>query len=385
MNIDAGGGFDTLQADFSAFADTIFTVDGAGVITSNHGTYSNFEQFLLTLGNGTNTVTTQGGNDTIYAFNGGINTIGTGAGNDVVLTIDGTSTIDGGAGDDQIFSFGGVDHVDGSADTDTWAGDYSAAAAGLAFSFDGATGAGTLSNGTTLAGIEGGGITTGSGNDSFTIAGDLIFSVDGGAGSNTLNRDDTGLTGVSSGSSFTDSGGGSFNAQIGNGLYSNIEIFNVTLSDDDNTAEVNLAPLTSGATLNLSGGAGFDTLQADFSAFADTTFTVDGAGAITSNHGTYSSFEQFNLALGGGTNTVTTRDGNDTVSAGLGGSNTISTGGGDDQIYSVGGIDHVDGGAGADYWAGDYTGVTADRYRSARRGTDADRHRRQRNAERRSR
>ena len=342
VSINASAGFDTLVASFSSFTGTTFTQAAGGVITSNHGTYSNFEQFALTLGGGTNTVTTQGGADYIYATNGG------------------TSTISTGAGDDYISSTGGVDHVDGGAGSDSWYGDYSASVTGLTFSFNGTTGAGTLSNGTTLAGIEGGTIFGGTGNDSFTIVNNPNFGVYGGDGSDTLNRNDAGLSGLYYYNYFSDNGAGGFNGSIGNTAFNGIENLNVTLSDDDNYAVVDTAPLASGATLNLNGGAGFDTLQAAFSAFANTTFTVDGLGAITSNHGTYASFEQFNLTLGGGTNTVTTQGGADYIYATNGGTNTISTGAGDDVIWSTGGVDHVDGGTGTNYWYGDYSAATTD-------------------------
>lgn len=334
MSINAGAGFDTLNADFAAFTSTTFTVAPAGATTTNRGTYNNFERFTLNLGGGTNSVTTQGGNDSITAHNGGTNTISTGA------------------GDDNIYSTGGADQINGGTGTDYWIGEYGTATTNLAFTLDGATASGSLSNGTTLMSIEGGSLNTGSGNDTFNITNfpsNTSFSVNGGDGVDTLNRSDAGLTGIYYYSSFNDAGNGSFHGSIGNTSFYGIENATVTLSDDDNLADVIATPLTAGASLVLDGGIGVDVLRINFSAQTDVTFSVDAAGTITSTYGAFSNFEQFTVYLGGGNNSVITQGGADTVYDSTGGNNTISTGDGADTIVTYYGTSMIDAGTGDDY------------------------------------
>ena len=80
---------DTLVADFTASSGTSFAMGFNFLIAANRGSYAGFEQFALTLGGGTNAVTTQAGNDTVFAANGGTNTITTGAGRDVIWSTGG--------------------------------------------------------------------------------------------------------------------------------------------------------------------------------------------------------------------------------------------------------------------------------------------------------
>ena len=337
ITLSGGLGFDTLNVDFSHLANTVFTEDAAGAITSNHGTFSGFEQFYIQLGSGTNTVVTQGGDHQVQAFYGVANAISTGGGNDLIQSDSGVDTIDGGAGNDR------------------WEGYYGSGGIARTFSYDGFTGAGSLSNGTTLSGIESGQISTGAGNDSFSILHSASFGVRAGAGYDTLVFNDAGLSGLTGGAlsaGFGYEGGGAMSGAVGGASISGIENATITLSDDDNVASVDGNIYASSALLNLSGGLGFDKLSAQFSNFADTNFVVDGAGNITSNHGTFASFEQFQFLLGGGTNTIVTADGNDEIRAFQGGTNTFSTGGGDDKIVTVGGVLHLDGGAGNDDWQG---------------------------------
>ena len=322
ISLSGGAGMDTLVADFSAFSGTSFAMGVNFLIAANRGSYAGFEQFALTLGGGTNAVTTQAGNDTVFAANGGTNTITTGAGRDV------------------IWSTGGIDHVDGGTGIDTWHGDYSAWSANLSFGYDGWSGAGALDNGTSFIHIEAGTLVTGSGNDAFFVDGPGGFSVDGGAGTDQLIRDDTGVIGLPYAASFDAGGPGSFTGQIGQHTFTSIEQINVALSEDDNYAFVDTAPLAGGATINLDGGGGTDTLAVDFATYSGITFTVDAVGNIASPRGTFLHFETFGVALGAGTNTVVTA-------------------GGDDTVYSLGGIDLFDAGAGFDTWGGDYSAATA--------------------------
>ncbi|NML96168.1 beta strand repeat-containing protein [Novosphingobium olei] len=348
LSLNGGVGSDTLAIDFSALSGTTFKDNGSGTVTSNRGTYAGWETYNITLGAGTNAVTTAGGGDTVSASSGGANTIATGAGNDTINSV------------------GGADKVDGGADFDTWNGNYSAATSALTFAYNGSTGAGTLTGGTTLAGIEAVSLTTGSGNDSLTLTGFTqgYSYVDAGAGTDTLTINDAGQTGAYYGNIYADDAGG-FQVYVynGNGSYrqfTHVEKLAITFSDDDNYLSVSAAPLaTAGNTLSLNGGVGSDTLTIDFSALSGTTFKDNGSGTVTSNRGTYAGWETYNITLGAGTNAVTTAGGGDTVSASSGGANTIATGAGNDTINSVGGADKVDGGADFDTWNGNYSAATS--------------------------
>ena len=355
LALDGGVGLDTLRIDFNGLSDVTFAVAADGTISSTYGTFSNFEQFSVQLGEGINTVVTQGAADTVYTRNGGTNTISTGGGVDNIQLYTGTSTVDAGADDDSISSFGGVDQVDGGTGYDSWNGNYTASLTDLTFSFSGATGSGTLSNGTTLSGIEAGSISTGDGNDTFLITSNPSFNVNGGNGTDTLIRSDTGLSGLHFYNYITNTGSGSFYGSVANGSFYGIENLDITFSDDDNFVSVDAAPMAGGASLALDGGVGTDVLQAYFTEFADTSFVVATDGTVTTNRGDYRNFENYSLSLGSGTNGVVLQGGNDVVYAQNGGTNTISTGSGNDVVYTTGGVSTLDGGADTDTWYGDFT------------------------------
>ncbi|MBC2663998.1 hypothetical protein H7F51_00550 [Novosphingobium flavum] len=300
LSVSGGGGFDTLQADFSAFASTSFAMGVNFLISTNHGNWAGFEQFDLTLGAGTNGVTLQGGNDTVRS-NGGVDTIDLGGGRD------------------------------------SWIADFSSWSANISFGWDGDRNLAAVSNGSYVSHVEGGAITGGSGDDAFFLNGANGFAVDGGAGRDVLVWDESGLLTVPYSAAFIAGVGGSYDGWVRSSTFAGIEQVNVALSDGDNTAYVDVAPLAQGATMNLDGGGGSDTLEVDFSVFADTTFAIDASGTALTSHGTYGNFENFSMALGGG-------------------HNVVATGAGDDMVYSLGGVDQIDAGSGFDFWGGDYSG-----------------------------
>ncbi|HET9628196.1 MAG TPA: hypothetical protein VFP14_01810, partial [Novosphingobium sp.] len=317
--LNGGVGFDLLRIDFSTLADTTFQQAANFLVTSNRGTFSGWDQFDITLGPGSNIVTTQ-------------------LGADIIRTTGGNDTISTGAGNDTIWSAGSIDVINGGAGMDLWNGDYSAWSSTLGFSYDTSTGQGYVTNGTTLTGIEGGSIVTGSADDSFLLKGLGTFRVDGGGGDDWLTWDDTGDLGLPYSASFENGGGATFAGSVANATFAGMEHINAALGDGSNYAYVDAVPLVQGATINLSGGLGFDTLAVDFSALAGTSFLVAADGSIAANRGTWADFEQFLIAVGAGANSVV-------------------TGTGDDAIWSAGGQDTVDGGAGYDQWQGDYSPV----------------------------
>jgi len=321
LTLDAGAGFDLLRIDFSALPGTVFSQGVNFLVTSNRGSFAGWDQFEIVLGPGTNEVTMQTGADVVRALGG----------NDTILT---------GPGNDTIWSIGSADVVNGGSGTDLWHGDYSAWSSTLGFAYDTSAGQGYVTNGTTLANIEGGSIVTGSADDSFLLMGLGPFHVDGGAGEDWLTWDDTGDLGFPYDAEFRNGGNGSFAGRVAAADFLDIERINAALGDGDNYAFVDAAPLAAGATVNLSGGLGFDTLAVDFSALAGTSFLVGADGSVAANRGTWLGFEQFAVALGGGANALT-------------------TGAADDVIWSAGGIDTIDGGAGADTWYADYSAAAA--------------------------
>lgn len=299
---NGGLGQDVLKADFSAFASSSFVQGVNLLIASNHGSFASFEQFDLKLGSGTNAVTLQSGADTIR-------------------------------------STGGVDQIDGGAGRDVWLADFSTWSSAISFGWDGDRNLAAVSNGTNVQRVEGGSILGGTGDDAFFLNGANPFAVDGGVGRDMLIWDESGLLTVPYSATFTDGGSGTFAGSLRGSPFTSIEQVNVALSDGDNLAFVDTAPLAFSATMNLDGGGGLDTLQVDFSTFANTTFTLDESGTAITSHGTYGHFELFAMALGTGTNTVV-------------------SGAGDDTIYSLGGTDQIDAGAGFDFWGGDWSDHT---------------------------
>ncbi len=122
-------------------------------------------------------------------------TLGGGAGADFLAGRAGHNALSGGGGDDQFLSDGAVDTIDGGIGINRWIGLYSVGAQpNLTFSQTGSR-AYALSNGTTLANIDGFDLRTGDGDDTFNLTtitdGSLI---QGGAGTNTFNLNISGAS-----------------------------------------------------------------------------------------------------------------------------------------------------------------------------------------------
>ena len=93
--MDGGDGDDQLFASFGLFTDASqFVVNADGSITSNRGTFANFEQIFLVGGSADDVFVTGGGNDSLQ---GG----------------DGDDSLSGGAGDDYLFGDAGADLLGG--------------------------------------------------------------------------------------------------------------------------------------------------------------------------------------------------------------------------------------------------------------------------------
>jgi len=112
-----------------------------------------------------------------------------------------------------------------------------------------------------------------------------------------------------------------------------------------------------GVSVALDGGAGEDFLNLDWSRQSGGLNFILNGGAITSNWGSFSSFERFEIHTGSGNDTITTGAANDLIYSGTG-FDTVNTGGGNDQIFCQSSGGSFDGGDGSDYFGADFSAQT---------------------------
>ncbi len=332
ISLDGGTGVNGLEADFSVLAGTTFTVAANGTITSSYGSFARFQSFDLTLGAGTNVVNTGD-----FAA--------------ILRTGADTYNLQTGASRDQIFSVGGAVTLNSGGDYDQWSADYSAAAANITASFNGATA--TLSNGSSATNLEDLFLRTGAGNDTLSTTGGVLRFY-AGAGTDRLNVDYSGkplLPPYATHNIALDVGGffgaisyGSNSGDAGFAGMSGVEQLYAVLSDGDDQVALDFNSPIGSLTLKLDGGLGTNALSADLTFVTGATLAVAANGAITSNLGTIARFQRFDFLLGGGLNTITTGAGNDTY---------VST------VAPTGGPSAIDGGAGADRWTGTFQAAGA--------------------------
>jgi hypothetical protein len=115
--------------------------------------------------------------------------------------------------------------------------------------------------------------------------------------------------------------------------FAGIEHLYVRFDQFNNFVTLDASAALLGATLDLGGGDGIDTLQADFTSLGSQTLDFSSGTAPTSFGGMFSSFEILQLQFGSGSDNVTGGSGKDTL-AGGGGSDTLDGGAGDDTLYS---------------------------------------------------
>ena len=308
-----------------------------------------------TEGNDTHTGTNQddtlngnGGDDTLNGGGGG-DLLDGGEGNDVLAGDAGDDILLGGTGDDTISSTAEADDVDGGEGADVWIGYYSALRAALTFD----QGAGTLSNGTKLKGIESIYLYAGSGADRFAMTGDQTFYVSGGDGADTFVFDPT--NGSRSAASLTidvSIVGGSFSVTLQDGAVVNradrVESLALVGSSGNDVFNLNFDPRDPKLTVSIDGGDGNDRLMWDLGGRSSTTFIVRRDGTVDSTYGTISNIENFFLGFGSGKNIVKLGRGDDTIYAN-GTGDQIDGGGGNDFIYASNGTGAaINGGAGND-------------------------------------
>lgn len=291
-----------------------------------------------------------GGNDTLDG-GGGDDVVDGGAGSDRISGGAGDNILIGGEGSDGITSSGGADTVDGGTGNDRWMGAYAESIISLTFNDR----RGTLSNGTTITGIEAVKIDTGFGDDRFVMTGQVSFALTGGSGYDTFSYVQNGYR-ANDATRFTiDGAGGSFDVEArydsqGGDTARGMERVDMIGSRAGDDFIVKFDALDERQTLSLDGGDGDDVLRLTVTGKAPVSFVLGDDGVARSNVGQYTGIEDFDLTLAGNINTVVLGDGDDEVSS-TGTDDTISTGGGNDLIFSRRGGASVDGGAGHDAWS----------------------------------
>ena len=338
--------------------------------------------------NSDDTLNGNGGNDTLNGGDGS-DLIDGGAGNDALAGDAGDDVVNGGIGNDTITSTSGIDTVDGGDGYDKWIGAYASATGPLTFDQR----LGTLSDGTTITGIEAIQLTTGSSADQFTMNGEQTFSIDAGGGVDAFTFNPTGgsraaaplIVMLGIGSNY-------LNVTIQDGTVTNLathfEQLAITGSSGDDLFVIPDGKFAaSPATLALDGGDGVDKLTWDMTELGQATFEISKDGSINSNFATLANFEAFDLKFsyaasallgagddiitssygglikgGAGNDTITTyRDSHGEIYGGIG-NDTITAGGtemkvfgndGDDVIQTYYSNITVDGGLGYDRWSDD--------------------------------
>ena len=369
LTIDGGGGVDQLALYLTKMDNVSFSINGAGGLETNFGLgLTAFEMFDISVG-------------------GGSNTISTGALDDSVSVGNGTSTISTGDGTDYITTQGGRDTIDGGAGRDTWLMQMASAPGAVSFTHNGLTGAASIGGLATAIGIEhvraalGVGndsitltdaendeVNSGGGADKFTIIRPNSLSLDGGSGidSATIVTSDEGSWVYDN--RFLSNGVGGFNVDLsgaGGGNLANFERLDVTFGSSGDLVIVDLVPLQQGATLKLDGGLGEDHLILDFSSFAKAKVALAVNGSLTIAGATFAGFETFDFTgtagndqLAGGStfNRIDGGAGNDIIQGGAG-SDRLTGGTGNDKLYTMGGGDDLFGGLGNDSYYIDFTDV----------------------------
>jgi Ca2+-binding RTX toxin-like protein len=311
--VDGGDGTDQLEVDYATVTDSIsysstsVPAEGSGeieVLGPNSVNFTNIEAFNLT---GTQF------DDELFGGNSA-DTLRGSRGNDV---------IDGGQGEDVL---------DGGGGFDTLRRDLSDLNEGSEVDNTGQVT--NLIDGTVARNFENLDVVLGSGNDTISTGlGEDI--VDGGEGTDQLVVDyatsERGITYADN--SVPAEGSGQINASFNpsNVSFSNIEVFNLTGSQfDDELFGGNSADTLRGSRGNdfvnggngrdvLDGGAGADTLRRDLSEFNQGS-EIDNTGRVTNliDDTVARNFENLDLVLGSGNDTIKTGLGEDIIDGGAG-------------------------------------------------------------------
>ncbi len=347
--VDGGADNDLLIIDFSLM-DGAFSMNGGNQITNFSSTsvsFSNIEQFNVTVNDNASAITLLDGDDT---FKGG-------AGNDVVNMGAGRAVVDGGGGNDTWASNQALDNTAKTIDLNLIgvqdAGNGTTYASIEAISIATGSGADTIM---TYRGIFGDNVSTGDGNDTISVAGGVDV-VDGGIGDDLLIIDYS-----MSGGNFSMNGGNQI-TNFGNTTisFSGIERINASFGAGADNVTLGAGNDTMRGGLGndiLNAGLGSDTMDwRDATAGINVSVNGAGAGVATAvgiDTDTFTGFENFLLGSGddriktyGADNMIDGGLGDDTLRGG-GGVNTLLGGDGDDNIIGGGRRDYITGGLGGD-------------------------------------
>jgi Ca2+-binding RTX toxin-like protein len=373
-SVDGGTGTDTLEVNYTG------KTDGAGVHFGYLGTNNIFNRFsgnvLVSVSNVENYQITGTQYDDVFEGRAGDDIFIGRAGNDILVGGIGSDSLDAGAGNDLLnpgYSLGAVDTVDGGEGTDTLEADYTGKTDNAGIHFVASTGNNifNVKDSSVLAYVVN--------VEQYKITGTNYSDVlDGSTGNDTF------IGGVSA--DFLTGGAG--NDSLSGGADGD------SLSGDAGNDFLNPGYSLTGID-NVDGGAGTDTLEADY------TSKTDGAGIHFGYLGTNNIFnrfsgnvlvsvsnvEQYNITGtqysdifdgnstnetfngGAGNDTLNGGAGNDTLNGGAGndlingaiGNDNLVGGEGNDILnpgYNLGGVDTVDGGTGTDTLEADYTRKT---------------------------
>lgn len=390
VSVNGGGDFDSLVLTLYGVGDARFRLGSDGTMVSNLGLrFSNFEQYVISLGAGNHTVVTGGGSDTVRTEDGN-STISAGDGDDGVYLGTGVNSVSLGAGNDVTSSRGGTFFAAGGDGEDVLTFTASPTDASTL-----AVNAGVARLGTTLNAreFEQFNITLGSAADRVSLIdtradivggdGDDVFNVvrprsveiDGGGGY------DSATFSLGSGNAIgeirSDPAGGFSNAFSFSVGFTSIENLTITMGSGNDLFTANVSALAQGARMRVDGGAGSDTLSLDFSGLPWARTSVDASGTLTIRTGVFSGFESASLigspgndilfGLAGG-NMIDGGKGHDVIHASLG-NDTLYGGEGWDTFHIAGGNDTVYGGPGNDtYYIASGANATVSEY--SREGTD---------------
>ena len=385
-NVSSDGGSNLISA--GSGKDTI-SVGGSGdnVIDAGNG-----NNRITVNSSGENTITAGTGIDTI-TLQQGTNTVTTGGNTDSIIISGGTNVVDASGGYEYVTISGGNNTINGAG----WNHDYSITG--------GTTEVNTTEELGILASIQGGTVTTTNSRDSVTISGaETTVNTRGGddyvtitGANNTISAGDGNDTiSIQESNNSIDAGDG--NDRI---ILNDADKYNITISGGAGNDEINVNS-TGAVTINggsgndsisingtgkiVYGGSGADTIGINWESTGENTIyggsdslgTDDGANSIyTQNKGSNTiyggnagdtiyagkkvedTYYGENSIVGGSGNdyiyaresasaTISAGAGNDTIQGSDNGNSSISGGAGNDEIVIFGSNNTVDGGAGDD-------------------------------------
>ncbi len=145
---------------------------------------------------------------------------------------------------------------------------------------------------------------------------------------------------------------GTVESRVGNDVveFSQIEKLDVKLGDRGDYFIVNIDAPIGERAMSLDAGGGIDRILLNLTSMNNVTLCVEPTGNLVTSFGwLFAGFEEYDITVGGGVNTIVTGSQHDNVRLGAG-TNTVALGDGNDFVSSSGGMDTIDAGEGDDIW-----------------------------------